>query len=56
MSHIDSALSEEILNVSMAEVKPKIQPHSILDDFRGKPVSFSYILDFVMRELSLIAS
>jgi hypothetical protein len=35
----DPAFGEEILNVTKAEMKPKVQPHSVSDDFGREAVA-----------------
>ena len=34
------SLSQQVFDISMTHVKPMIEPHSILNDFRGESVAF----------------
>jgi hypothetical protein len=48
----NSTLSQQIFNIVVAEIEPKVEPHRILDDFRRESVSF---VQFLTIHLPIIA-
>jgi len=39
VTHVDAAFSEQVFDVSMAEIEPMVEPDGSLNDHRRKPVA-----------------
>jgi hypothetical protein len=36
IGHDDSAFKQELFDIAKAQAEPKVQPHGVANDFRGK--------------------